>query len=31
MFTTYFDRGYRAVDFLLDRDARTGRYLLARA
>ena len=31
MFTTYFDRGYKAVDFLLDRDARTGRYLLARA
>jgi predicted GNAT superfamily acetyltransferase len=30
IFTTYFDRGYRAVDFSLDRDARKGAYLLAR-
>lgn len=28
IFTTYFDRGYRAVAFHLDRDARLGRYLL---
>src|SRR5262249_51254977 len=31
IFTTYFDRGYRAVDFMLDRAARKGTYLLARA
>lgn len=30
IFTTYFARGYRAVDFLLDRAARKGAYLLAR-
>ncbi len=30
IFTTYFARGYRAVDFHLDRAARTGAYLLAR-
>jgi predicted GNAT superfamily acetyltransferase len=30
IFTTYFDRGYKAVDFMLDRPARTGTYLLAR-
>jgi len=30
IFTTYFDRGYRAVDFMLDRDAGTGTYLLVR-
>jgi len=29
MFRTYFSRGYRAVDFALDRDARKGAYLLA--
>jgi predicted GNAT superfamily acetyltransferase len=29
-FTSYFARGYRAVDFLLERGARRGRYLLAR-
>jgi predicted GNAT superfamily acetyltransferase len=28
MFTTYFDRGYRAVDFLLDAAKGRGRYLL---
>lgn len=28
-FTTYFARGYRAVDFFLDRARRRGRYLLA--
>ncbi len=28
IFTTYFDRGYRAVDFRLDRPARKGTYLL---
>jgi predicted GNAT superfamily acetyltransferase len=28
IFTTYFDRGYRAVDFILDREARKGAYLL---
>jgi predicted GNAT superfamily acetyltransferase len=31
IFTTYFDRGYKAVDFLLDRAGRKGTYLLARA
>ena len=30
IFTTYFDRGYRAVDFSLDREGRKGAYLLAR-
>ena len=30
IFTTYFARGYRAVDFYLDRAARTGAYLLMR-
>jgi predicted GNAT superfamily acetyltransferase len=29
MFTTYFDRGYRAVDFALEKAAGRGRYLLA--
>lgn len=29
-FTSYFARGYRAVDFFLDRAAGRGRYLLAR-
>ncbi len=28
IFTTYFDRGYKAVDFMLDRAARRGTYLL---
>ena len=30
LFTTYFGRGYRAVEFFLDRPARKGEYLLAR-
>lgn len=30
IFHAYFGRGYRAVDFLLDRGAGRGRYLLAR-
>jgi predicted GNAT superfamily acetyltransferase len=30
IFTTYFDRGYQAVDFMLDRAASKGTYLLAR-
>ena len=30
IFTTYFDRGYWAVDFLLDRAGRKGTYLLSR-
>ncbi len=30
IFTTYFARGFRAVDFLLDRAAGKGAYLLAR-
>ena len=30
IFITYFERGYRAVDFVLDRSAGRGRYLLAR-
>ncbi len=30
IFTTYFDRGYKAVDFMLDRAARFGTYLLVR-
>ena len=29
LFETYFSRGYRAVDFLLQREAGFGRYLLA--
>ena len=29
IFNTYFDRGYRAVDFFLSREARRGHYLLA--
>jgi predicted GNAT superfamily acetyltransferase len=28
IFTTYFDRGYRAVEFFLDRPRSCGRYLL---
>ncbi len=31
LFRTYFERGYRAVDFFLARDAGRGQYLLARA
>jgi predicted GNAT superfamily acetyltransferase len=31
MFEAYFAKGYRAVDFLLQREAGFGRYLLARA
>jgi len=30
IFTTYFARGYKAVDFSLDRNARRGSYLLVR-
>ena len=30
MFQAYFAKGYRAVDFVLQRDAGFGRYLLAR-
>ena len=30
IFTTYFDRGYRAVDFLLDRPSKRGTYVLAK-
>lgn len=30
IFTTYFGRGYRAVEFLLDRPARKGAYLLVK-
>jgi predicted GNAT superfamily acetyltransferase len=30
IFTTYFARGYRCVDFLLDRERERGRYLLQR-
>jgi predicted GNAT superfamily acetyltransferase len=30
IFTTYFERGYKAVDFMLDRANRRGSYLLAR-
>lgn len=30
IFTTYFGRGYRAVDFVLNREGGFGRYLLAR-
>ena len=30
IFTTYFGRGYRAVEFFLDRQARKGTYLLIR-
>jgi predicted GNAT superfamily acetyltransferase len=31
IFTTYFSRGYRCIDFLLDKDKGFGRYLLERA
>jgi predicted GNAT superfamily acetyltransferase len=31
IFTTYFARGYQAVDFILDRRGSRGTYLLARA
>jgi predicted GNAT superfamily acetyltransferase len=31
IFTTYFGRGYRAVDFFIDRDAGCGSYLLERS
>jgi predicted GNAT superfamily acetyltransferase len=31
IFTTCFGRGYRAVEFFIDRSARKGAYLLARA
>ena len=31
MFQSYFSKGYRAVDFVLQREAGFGRYLLARA
>ena len=30
LFTTYFARGYRAVEFFLNREARKGSYLLTR-
>jgi predicted GNAT superfamily acetyltransferase len=30
IFTNYFGRGYKAVEFFLDREARTGAYLLTR-
>src|SRR5207253_816313 len=30
IFTTYFDRSYRAVHFMLDRPGRRGTYVLAR-
>jgi predicted GNAT superfamily acetyltransferase len=30
LFTTYFSRGYQAVEFFLDREARKGTYLLVR-
>ena len=30
MFEAYFAKGYRAVDFVLQREAGFGRYLLAR-
>jgi len=29
MFTTYLDRGYRVIAFVLDRAARSGTYLLS--
>ena len=31
IFQTYFGRSYRAVDFLLSREAGRGQYLLAKA
>ena len=31
LFETYFQRGYRTVDFFLDRPQQRGRYLLAKA
>ena len=30
IFTTYFGRGYRAVEFFIDRPARKGAYLMVR-
>jgi predicted GNAT superfamily acetyltransferase len=30
IFTTYFGRGYRAVEFFLDRVARKGAYLMVK-
>jgi chorismate synthase len=30
LFTTYFARGYRAIEFFLDREARKGEYLLVK-
>jgi predicted GNAT superfamily acetyltransferase len=30
IFTTYFDRGYQAVDFFLNRETRKGAYLLVK-
>jgi predicted GNAT superfamily acetyltransferase len=30
VFEAYFRKGYRAVDFFLDREQGRGRYLLAR-
>jgi len=30
IFTTYFGRGYKAVEFFLDREARKGAYLLTK-
>jgi predicted GNAT superfamily acetyltransferase len=30
IFNTYFDRGYRAVEFFLDRPSRKGTYLLVK-
>jgi predicted GNAT superfamily acetyltransferase len=30
LFTTYFSRGYRAVEFFLNREARNGEYLLVK-
>ena len=30
IFTTYFARGYRAMDFFLDRAGRKGTYLLVK-
>ena len=30
LFTTYFARGYQAVDFMFDRENGSGAYVLAR-